>query len=179
MDSSVLSQSLSGCGESVTQVRVVRRGRNNGEILVRRWSVLRLELDEFGNDALRIRDSQLREQELEFFVVSLCEVALHFRRQAPDLFLERTDRLLSSLIEELLVRIARLALVLGVFPQPRVHIISERAGEMIVQHRLEIRREMNLAGLGLRKIVERFVRQCRCAMLYRACETVVLSRVFR
>ncbi len=94
----------------------------------------------------------------------------------PQLPLERAERLLARLVEELLVGVGRLALVLRVRVEPLVDLGAQRGRQMIEQHVLEVRREMDLRRLALREVVERGLRQRRRAVLHRARESVVVAR---
>jgi hypothetical protein len=63
----------------------------------------------------RVANRELGEEKLEFSVVCRGEPLLDRTVQIPELLLERTERLLASLVIELLIGIRRLSLVLRVF----------------------------------------------------------------
>ncbi len=97
---------------------------------------------------------------------------------APHPPLERTDRLLPRLVEELLLGILRLPLLDGVLAQPRVHLGLQIGRELrvLVDHVLEVGREVNLAGADARERVEGLRRQRRRAVLDGAGQTVLVAR---
>src|SRR5690348_3553490 len=97
---------------------------------------------------------ELVEEKSEFLVVGGREGCLHGVRQVPEATLERTERLLSGLVEELLIRIGRLPLVLGILAKPAVDLVPERRRHVLEQHVLEVRREVNFRRLALRKIMK-------------------------
>src|SRR5258707_1868227 len=137
--------------ESITQIGVVRRGRHNFEILVRLRAVLNERLDKARNRAFRIPHRELREEKFKFLILCIVERLLDVGRQIPDSTLEWAERLLSGLVKELLVGVSRLALVFGILPKPLIYLVAQRMRQMIEQHRLKIRCEVNLTGFGLRK----------------------------
>ena len=100
---------------------------------------------------------------------------------APHPPLERADRLLARLVDELLLGVLRLPLFGRVLANPGVHLGLQIGRELrvLVDHVLEIGREMDLAGAGARERVERLGRQRRRAVLHGAAEPVVLSRATR
>ena len=107
----------------------------------------------------RVTDGKLREQKLELLVVCPGHRGLHVVRQIPEPTLERPERLLARLVEELLVCVGGFALFLRILPQPLVNLLPERRRQVIEQHVLEVGGEVNLCRLGRREIVERRVGQ--------------------
>src|SRR6185503_21193922 len=117
--------------------------------------------------------------ESELLVVGTGEHALHVGRQVPERPLEWAERLLARLVEELLVGVRRFPLVLRALTQPLVDLRAHIRGEILEQHVLKVRREVNLRGLALGEVVEGGVRQRRRAVLYGAGEAVFLARNLR
>src|SRR4051812_26672245 len=89
---------------SVTEIGVIRSRFDCSEVGMRLGTVNLDRLHELRNDLCRICNSELREEEREFFVVSFRELRLDRVRQVPEAALERTERFLAGLVEELLVR---------------------------------------------------------------------------
>src|SRR5438093_4406379 len=91
-------------------------------------------------------DAELAEQELELRLQRAADRLARVRWQAPQLALEEAQRLLAGLVEELLVRVAALALVRRHDAQPLVDLALEagREARVIEQHVLELGREMDL-----------------------------------
>src|SRR5574341_1257770 len=71
---------------------------------------------------------QLPEQEAELLLERRSDRGASRRRQAPQLPLVHAERLLARLVEELLVRVARLALVGGRAAQALVDVGPARGG---------------------------------------------------
>src|ERR1043166_4115722 len=126
----------------------------------------------------RVVDLQLLHQERKTLLERLPDRLARAVADAPHLLLERADRLLARLVNELLFGVLGLALLGRVRAHPLVHLRLEigRKRRVLVHPVLEIRREVNLAGADARKRIERFGRQRRRAVLYRARQTVFLAR---
>src|SRR5688572_21532214 len=124
----------------------------------------------------RSGDSKLREEKAELVVVGGGELRLDVGTEIPESLLEGTECLLPCLVEELLIGIRRLPLVLCVLPQPVVDLAPQLGREAVVQHRLEVRREMNLRRFSAGKVVKRRVGESRSSVLHRSRETILLAR---
>src|SRR5687767_6420598 len=98
----------------------------------RHRSMLQRWLDVPGDVLRGVADGELLEQEPEFPVVGLCEPGLRLLREVPDLLLGRTERLLPRLVEELFVRVRRLALVLRVLAEPVVDLVAQLCRQCVV-----------------------------------------------
>src|SRR5262245_12934355 len=139
---------------SVAQVRIVRRRGDSDSLTgIHTMNLRRLHVP--GDGIGGVPDGQLIEQERELLVVRLRERSLGRRGKVPQLTLERTKRLLARLVEKLLVRVGRLPLVFRVLQQPCVDRRPQLRRHVVEQHVLEVRREMNLGGFALWKIVKR------------------------
>ena len=109
-------------------------------------------------------------------ILRRCEARISsFVGQLPELALERADRLLAGRVDELLVGLARLALVGGVGEAPGLDLAMERLGErrVLVERVLEAGREVDLGGLDRREVMEQLVRQRRRTVLDRTGQTVL------
>src|SRR6266550_3672728 len=126
------------------------------------------------HDVASVDDRELRKEKTEFLFVCPAEPTFYVGRKIPEPFLERSERLLPGLIEELLVGVSRLALVLRVLPQPFVDLFAQSIRDVIEQHRLEVRREVYLRRLRARKIVERAIRKRGRTVLDRARQSILL-----
>src|SRR5215470_8415484 len=104
----------------------------------------------------RALDGELAEQERELVLERLADRLADRGRHSPHLALEETERLLAGLVEELLVGVARLALVGGRGAEPLVDLALEVGGEggMVVDHVLELGRQVDLAGAEPGEAVE-------------------------
>ena len=100
-------------------------------------------------------------------------------RQIPEPALERPDRFLAALVDELLFGVALLPLVFGFRFHPGVHLPAEvgRQCRMVEHDRLEIRGEVNLDRFARGELRERVRRQRRRAMLHRAAQTILHARI--
>src|SRR6185503_10801862 len=115
-------------------------------------------------------------QEAELVFVRPRQLRFGLGRKLPELLLERTQRLFPGLVEELLVRVARLSLILRILTKPVVDLFAQRIGDVVVQHRLKIRGQMDLRRLGAWEVVESSVGKSRCAVLNRAGQAILLAR---
>src|SRR4051794_33343995 len=95
------------------------------------------------NSRRRVRYPELSKKELELRVVSRGQLRLGSLVEIPEPLLERSQRLLARLVEKLLVGISRFALVPRVLGEPRVNLGAKSVGNSVVEHCLEICREMN------------------------------------
>src|SRR5262249_22637544 len=97
---------------------------------------------------------------------------------APHPLLERTYRFFARLVDELLFRVLRLALLDGMLAQPCIHLRLEvgRKLRMLVNHVLKICREMDLARADSRERVEGIWRKRRGAVLHGAGKPVLRAR---
>src|SRR4051812_36239885 len=113
----------------------------------------------------RIVHPELGEQVRDLAPLRSQDLAL--RVEVPELALERPDGLLPRRVHELLVGLARLALIGDVGEAPCLDLAVERLGErgMLVQRVLEACREVDLCGLDGGEAVEQLVRQGRRSVL--------------
>src|ERR1035437_10296742 len=162
--------------DSLAGIRVIRRGGHATCGLDGRWTMHRRRRDESLDVRGRAPRRELREQEFEFLVERAVERRGGVAAHGPQLLLERPERLLARLVDELFVRVARLPFVGGILPQPSVHLLAEGRRDEVVQHVLETRREMNLGRLDAREVVECAVRERGCAVLHRSREAIRPAR---
>src|SRR5438105_13233365 len=103
--------------------------------------------DEARDEGRGAGDFELTHQERELLLEGLADRATRLAAEIPHLPLERTDRLLARLVDELLLGVLRLPLFLRVRAHPRVHLVPEIRGELrvLVDHVLEVRREVDFA----------------------------------
>src|ERR1035437_309590 len=162
--------------DSLAGVRIIRRGGHATCTLDGRWAMQRRRRHDPRDVRGRAGRRELREQEFEFLVERPIERRGGFAAQGPQLFLERPERLLARLVDELLVRVARLPLVGGVRAQPGVHLFAQGGRNEVVEHVLEARREMDFRRLDAREVVERPVGERRGAVLHGAREVIRTTR---
>src|SRR3990170_13988 len=129
---------------SVTQIRIVGSGFDGREPGMWARLVLLDRLHETLHRVGRIHHRQLREEKAELFLVRSRELLLYIARELPEPLLERTQRLLPRLVEELLVGVRSLALVLRADAEPIVDLVPQLRRNVVVEHRLKIGREMDL-----------------------------------
>src|SRR6266566_1656706 len=110
-------------------------------------------------DLTSVDHSELSEEKAELLLIRFGQAAFHVRRQIPESLLERTKCFLPRLVEELLVSVRRLALVLRVLSQPLVNLVAQIIVDVVVQHCLEVGREMDLGRVRTREVVKRAVWQ--------------------
>jgi hypothetical protein len=124
---------------------------------------------------------ELLEEELELRLEVARDRPARAHREVPDRFLEGAESLLARLVEELLRRLAGLALGAGMIGQPAVHRLPQQSGEcrMIEHHVLEPGRQMNLGRVVFRKDAEILLRKGRCAVLDGSRHPVLLARDLR
>src|SRR5882762_48895 len=163
---------------SFTRLRVIWRRHQRRP---RRGVGIELRLDVLVRRRPRALHAQLLEQERERFLEIRPDRRANVGGKIPEPPLERSDRLLAALVDELFLGVAFLPLFLGFHLDPRVHFPPQtlRQGGMIHDDRLEIGGEVDLDGLTLRELRERFRRQRRRAVLDRAAESILLARVQR
>src|SRR3989475_7221679 len=140
---------------SFARLQVVRRRdrhRPRCGMRLQRWPHVAV------RDGARVGHAQLLEQERERPLEVGADRAAHVFGKIPQPPLERSDRLLAALVDELLLGIALLPLVLALGLHPLVELGPQtgggpRVGEYEV---LEARREMNLDRFACREVPERF-----------------------
>src|SRR5204862_1944295 len=121
---------------------------------------------------------QLTHEKCEALLERLADRAARVLADRPHPALERTDRFLPCLVDELLLSVIRLPFFGRVLTQPRVHLSLElrRKFRMLVNHVLKIGREMDFARADARERIERVGWQRRRAVLHGAGEAVVVAR---
>src|SRR2546426_6795990 len=133
------------------------------------------------HDSARVGHAQLLEQERERPLEVGADRAAHVFGKIPQLPLERSDRLLAALVDELLLGIALLPLVLALGLHPLVELGPQTGGEpRVVEYEvLEVRREMNLDRFAGREVPERFRRARGAPVLPRTAQPGPRARLER
>jgi hypothetical protein len=113
-------------------------------------------------------DAELGEQVRDLAALGSQDLVL--RLELPEPSFERPERLLAGRVHELLVGLARLALIGRVGEAPAFDLAVERLGEgrVLVQRVLEAGRKVDLSRLDRRESMEQLVRQGRRTVLDRA-----------
>src|SRR5438067_2518934 len=126
-------------------------------------------------------DLELLEQERERLLQIRADRRADLRRQIPELPLEWADRLLATLIDELLFGVTLLPFVLALDLGPLVDLVAQVGRQLgVIEHdRLKVRREVDFDGFALGEISERVGRQRRRAVLYRPAQPVLGAGVVR
>jgi hypothetical protein len=161
-----------------SRVRIALRGLllalgGGGRRQCRRQGLMAIRRDDVACDVLlRSANLELIEQEAKLLLLVGDDLVLG--RQLPQLALERTERLLARLVDELDVVVRGLALVERVAEAPRLDFVQEigRERRMVVERVLEARGEVDLGRLDPREAVEELVGQGRRAVLDGAGEAV-------
>ena len=112
-------------GSSIAQIGIVRRSFHDRKIRMRHRAMFDGGVHVLRHEIARVVNVELAEQEFELLVVGLRERLASIPWHVPDLPLERSEGFLARLVEELFVRISRLALFLCMFVQPRVDLRAE------------------------------------------------------
>src|SRR5678815_1134237 len=99
---------------SLARFGVIGRGRDHLHPLGRRRTMLYRGVDVLLHVLCGVVHGELAKEELELLVVGLRELRLYVRREIPELLLERAERLLAGLVEELLVGVLFLPFILRV-----------------------------------------------------------------
>src|SRR5437660_5224182 len=138
-------------------------------------------VDVAGDEITRPRHRELLEQEREFRFERVADRLPRSGREIPDLLLERSDRLLAGLVEELALRLPLLLLVCHPLEEPALDGALQRQGErrMVVPQVLEMGGEVDLGAVVLRKAAEELGGQRGRPVLDGAGELILLPRDFR
>src|SRR3989441_5271800 len=145
-------------GRSFARLQVVRRRdrhRPRCGMRLQRWPHVAV------HDGARVSHAQLLEQERERPLEVGADRAAHVFGKIPQPPLERSDRLLAALVDELLLGIALLPLVLALGLHPLVELGPQTGGEprVVKYEGLKVRREMNLDRFAGPEVPECFPRE--------------------
>src|SRR5438067_8814996 len=135
-------------------------------------------LDPAVDRAARVGDAQLLEQEGERVLEVPRDRRPHVRWEVPQAPLERPDRLLAALVDELLLGVALLPFVLALGPNPLVDLVAHigRQLRVVEDDVLEVGREVDLDRLARREVPECLGREGRGAVLHRAAQPIPRAR---
>src|SRR6266566_6233195 len=163
---------------SLARLEVVgRRHRDGARLRVR----LERRPHEPIGDRPRVGHAQLLEQERERLLEVGADGRPHVGGQVPQALLERTDRLLATLVVELLLGIALLPLVFALDLHPFLQLAPQLGGQLrVVEHdALEVGRQVNLDRLALGELAEGVGREGGGPVLHRPTQAVLGARVAR
>src|SRR5438128_1421852 len=106
-----------------------------------------------GDELAGVRHGERLEEKRELRLERSADRLPRPGRQVPDLFLERSDRLLAGLVEELALGLALRLLVRHPLEEPALDFPLQRKRErgMVVDHVLELGGEVNLGAVVFRK----------------------------
>src|SRR5438552_1205921 len=132
-------------------------------------------------DRPRVGHAQLLEQERERLLEVGGDGGPDIAGQVPQALLERTDRLLATLVVELLLGIALLPLVFALDLHPFLQLAPQLGGQLrVVEHdALEVGRQVNLDRLALGELAEGVGREGGGPVLHRSAQPVLGARVAR
>ena len=130
------------------------------------------------HDGPRAADAQLVEEEAELVAQMAGNLVGRRLGQVPQLRLERTNRLLPGLVEELLLGLPVLALIGALLAAPGHHPLVEVGGEAagVVEEVLEAGRQVDLRRPVGREVVEGLIGKGGGSMLDAAGQAVLVAR---
>src|SRR5450432_5203 len=158
-------------------VRIVGRGLHRDAS--GRAATLDRRLHEARDCVRRTADTELLEEKAEGLVVGGGELRLHILRQIPQIALEGPERLLPTLVVELLVGVALLSFLLRILIEPFVDPPAKLGRHLLEENVLKVRREVNFRGFDAREVVERALGKGRRAVLHRARHSEVIASNLR